>query len=113
MAGEFNPEVGVQVLKSDAEQWRADYQKANPGETRSVFYGRIAIQEILKDTSVTGISFLFCRKKNSDNVDQNDLVLVGTKQDGTLVWKDNPPVKTGESGGSDAYDRGTTCPPYC
>ncbi len=111
MANEFKPDVGKQVLKADAERWIADYEAANPGQTKSVFYGRIAIERILADTKLSGIRFLFCRRKNDDGGDSNDLVLVGCMEDGTLVWNDNPPSADGP--GSNAYEHGTLCPPYC
>jgi hypothetical protein len=111
---EFKPDVGSQVLKTDAVKWRDDYQRANPGKTKSVFYGRQAIEAILADTTLTGISFIFCKKKNDQGVEYDDLVMVGTKLDGTLVWNNNPPSQTlSAGGGSSTYENSYPCPPYC
>ena len=114
MANQFKPDAGNQVSKSDAERWIADYQQMNPGQTQSVFYGRIAIEKILADSTLTGIRFFFCRKQDSAGKDYNDLVLVGSKEDGTLVWNNNPPAqKLDDPGGSGTYENGSPCPPYC
>jgi hypothetical protein len=113
MANEFKPDIGKKIPRGQIKQWQADYQSKYPGETKSVFFGRQAIETILKDGTVTGISVLFMRK-NENGREFNDVALLGTTVDGTLVWKE-----TGSSGkdmpGDDGSgtDTGLVCPPVC
>jgi hypothetical protein len=114
MANEFKKTVGAQVWKKDALKWIDKFDKERKKDTQSVFYGRDAIEEILKDQTVTGISFFFARKPNQEGKDYDDLVLVGRREDGSLIWNDNPPTATLNSAtGSNAYENGISCPPYC
>lgn len=107
MANEFKPSVGKQVSKADAKKWIEKFDKERKKDTKSVFFGRDAILATLSLPGCTGISFLFARK------DVDDLVMVGTTEDGTLLWTDNPPKETLDSTGSNTFDFATTCPPYC
>jgi hypothetical protein len=115
MANEFKKNVGAQVSKQDALKWIEKFDKERKKDTKSVFYGREAIEAILADPTVTGISFFFARKSNGNGKDYDDLVLVGTREDGTLVWNDNAPAQTlgTSSSGSNTYETGYPCPPYC
>jgi hypothetical protein len=113
MANEFKRTVGAQVWKKDAAQWIEKFDKERKKDTRSVFCGRDAIEAILQDPTVTGISFFFARKADKDGKDRDDLVLVGTREDGTLVWNDNPPSASTAEIGSNTYDSVYSCPPYC
>lgn len=114
MANEFKRTVGSQVSKADAKKWIEKFDKERKKDTKSVFYGRDAIEAILSDETVTGISFMFCRKPNGKGIDADDLVLVGTREDGTLVWNDNAPAEINSlDAGSATYDKSAQCPPYC
>jgi hypothetical protein len=114
MANEFKKNVGAQVSKKDALKWIDKFDKERKKDTKSVFYGRDAIEAILSDQTVTGISFFFARKSDEKGKHYDDLVLVGRREDGTLVWNDNPPTQSLTAGsGSNAYETGLTCPPYC
>jgi hypothetical protein len=116
MAGEFKRNVGNQVLKKDAKDWIKKFKADKKTDTESVFYGRDAIEAILRDSTVTGISFIFCRNAK-DGKDGNDLVMVGTREDGTLTWTNNPPsaarTTTTEDDGSGTYNNSVRCPPTC
>ena len=118
MANEFKPTVGSQVKKADALQWIDKFDKERKKDTKSVFYGKDTILHIFKDKTVTGISFFFCRKGDKTGREYDDLVLVGTREDGTLVWNDKEPTTTLSltavaDAGSGTYEEGTQCPPYC
>jgi hypothetical protein len=113
MANEFKPDVGKKIPKGQIKQWQTAYQTRYPGETRSVFLGREAIDAILKNGAISGISILFIRK-NENGREFNDVALVGTTLEGKLVWKE-----TGASGkdmpddeGS-GTDSGLPCPTIC
>ncbi len=114
MANQFNRNVGKGVLKKDAQAWINTYQQAFPKDTRSVFYGRDALEKILSNQEFTGISFFFCRKVNEPGAPYNDLVLVGTYEDGSLAWDkgDSSGIQTMDDpdGG---YNNGLLCPPNC
>jgi hypothetical protein len=116
MANEFPPNVGGQVSKKDAQDWIAKFDKERLMDTKSVFYGRDMFDAIFSDPTVTGVSLFFARKPDADGKDTDDIVVVGTRIDGTLVWTDNPPIPTAKAmdgGGSGAYENSITCPPYC
>jgi hypothetical protein len=113
MANDFKPTVGHQVPKADAVKWIDKFDKERKKDTKSVFFGRDAIEAILSDTRATGISFFFVRKyDDKQKKDIDDIVMVGTMEDGTLLWTNDAPVNTMDSG-SQTYDGGATCPPYC
>jgi hypothetical protein len=113
MANEFKRNVGSQISKKEAQEWIAKYDKERKKDTTSVFYGRDCIEAIFKDPQVTGISFFFARKKNKEGRELDDLVLVGTKEDGTLVWNEEAPSSKDDGASSQTYDGGLPCPPYC
>lgn len=114
MADEFKPTVGNSISQTDAEamikkyddQLRAD--KNN--DTRSLFFGRDALLQILGEDAdaCAGISFFLAMKYSEfAKKDVVDLVMIGTKADGTLVWK-------ATAASTDAsYDNTLPCPPYC
>lgn len=113
MANEFKRTVGESVSKQDAESWIKKYddehRKDKGKDTRSVFYGRDLIEKILDQEGCTGISFFLASKHNDwAKKDQVQLVLVGTREDGQLLWGTE-----GKDAGSTAGDNGLTCPPVC
>jgi len=116
MANEFKPNEGKSVTKQDALDWIAkydrDHRKEKDKDTKSVFYGREIIEKLLRQDGVAGISF-FLASKYSDYAkkDTVQLVLVGTKEDGTLLWPTDGAGKDGDGG--TAANAGMTCPPYC
>ena len=109
MANEFKKNVGSKVSKQDAEKWIEKFKKERKKDTESVFYGKDAFDAIFSNPDVTGISFFFARKPNKQGVDADDIVLVPTKEDGTLIWET---TKDGITT-SDVIETGLTCPPYC
>lgn len=116
MANDFKPTVGSPISRAEAEAWIENFDKERKKDTKSVFFGREAIEAILSDTRAAGISFFFVRKEDSKTKKHiDDLVMVGRMEDGTLLW-DAPPSELRAaklSGTSQTYDGGHTCPPYC
>jgi hypothetical protein len=114
MAADFSPTVGTQVSKEDAQRWIDRYDKErriSPDDTKSVFYGREVLDEILKTPGNSGISFFLAYKFNEETgKDQVQLVLVPTTEEGKLLWVGSD--KQGD-GGSNTWDVGTGCPPRC
>jgi hypothetical protein len=115
MANNFPPNVGGSVPKKDAEIWIDDYDKEHRKEkdkdTKSIFYGRDILLEILAQDGCSGISF-FLASKHSDYAKKKtvQLVLVGRKEDGTLLWGSD----TGKDGADPgSVDTGAVCPPIC
>jgi hypothetical protein len=126
MKEHFKPTVGSRITKADALKWIDRFDKERRKDTKSVFYGKETLLKILKDDSISGISFFFCRKSDKHGKDYDDLVLVPTRSDGTLVWgKDSSPEKQTtafsiasaeselEDDGEGPYEDSTQCPPYC
>jgi hypothetical protein len=114
MANDFKPTIGGSVPKSDADLWIEDYDKEHRKDkgkdTKSVFYGKDVLLSILNQEGCTGISF-FLASKHSDFAQKKtvQLVLVGRKEDGTLLWGTE-----GKDGGDPgSVDTGLTCPPTC
>ena len=96
--------AGQIVSKEDAFAWIEKYEKElrhdKSADTKSIFFGKEILLELLSGDSA-GITFFF-GLKHSDfaNKEVVNLVLVGTTEDGDLLW-DKP------------ADFGTPCPPYC
>lgn len=112
MADEFKPSIGVKITKAQAQEWAGKWDKDRKKDTKSVFFGRDAILTILADSRATGITFMFVRKfDDKQKKDIDDLVMVGTSEDGTLLW--DAPTNNLTTGTSQTYDGGTGCPPYC
>jgi hypothetical protein len=113
MADEFKPTIGSRITKAQAIEWSEKFDKERRKDTKSVFFGRDAILTILADSRATGITFMFARKyDDKQKKDIDDLVMVGTTEEGTLLW-DAPTTLTLTTQTSQTYDGGSTCPPYC
>ncbi len=115
MADEFKANVGGSISKKEAEAWIEAYDRNHRSDknsdTKSVFYGRDVLLEILSKDRCAGISFFFASKPDVGTKKEiTQLVLVGTKEDGSLMWSEDDGAK--EQADS-AYDSGTPCPPYC
>lgn len=121
MAHPFKPNVGKKVGKKEAEGWIDKYDKTHrhdKDDTRSVFYGRDALLRLLAADGSTGITFFLALKPDEETKkDRVQLVLVPTKEDGTLIWDDNTAAKSAAAAKDDdssgPVDSGVTCPPYC
>jgi len=113
MADEFNPSVGSSIPKSEAEARIKKYDdqvRLDKGrDTKSVFYGKDKILDVLnQDSQIVGISFFLSLKySESAGKDIVDVIMVGTTADGTLIWQDSADVQNA------AYDSSLPCPPYC
>lgn len=116
MANGFKSNVGSKISKKEAEDWIAKYdsqlRKDKKLDTKSIFYGRDALLQLLSKEGSTGITFYLALKPNEDGKESVNLVLVATREDGTKIWDDDAPVAK-MAVASSAYDNGSTCPPYC
>jgi hypothetical protein len=114
MANGFKPDVGGPVPKDDAKKWIEKYDKDHRPDknkdTKSIFFGRDILLQLLAQEGCAGISF-FLASKHSEYAgkDTVNLVLVGTREDGTLMWSSDG--KDGD-GGTTA-NGGAVCPPFC
>ena len=113
MANEFKKNVGGPISKKDAQKWIDKYDKERKKDTKSVFFGKDVFDQIFADSRATGVSIFFARKID-DKKEADDLILVPTAEDGTLLWTDNEASANNLlDSGSSTYDNGYTCPPYC
>lgn len=117
MANEFKASVGSAMAKSEAQKWIDKYdkevRKEKDKDTKSVFYGREILEKLLAQPGCAGISFFFGLKYSEHaKKDTVQLVLVGTREDGTLMWSDGAEGKDASNTMITA-DSGTSCPPYC
>ncbi len=69
------------------EKYDKEMRKDKAKDTKSIFYGRDALLKILSEDGCTGITF-FLALKNNEAVkkDTVQLVLVPTREDGSLIW---------------------------
>ena len=116
MAKVFKANVGSKVSKKEAKEWIAKYdremRKDKKNDTKSLFYGRDVLLKILSQEGSTGITFFFALKPNAAKKDTVQLVLVPTKEDGTLIWPADGASATLLDDAT-AYDNAIPCPPYC
>jgi hypothetical protein len=114
MANDFKPSIGGKVPKVDADKWIKEYDKKRKDkdkDTKSVFFGKDVLQQIIDTPGAAGISFFFASKYSEwAKKDVDTLVLVPTKEDGTLIWPKDVSGKDGEEMG---WDDGAICPPTC
>ncbi len=118
MANEFKRNVGSRVDKRDAMGWIDKYDQEirthKEKDPKSIFFGKDVLHEILSHHECTGISFFFGLKHNDHAKKETvQLVLIGTREDGSLIWPEQTAGKDGGSVGAGTYDNGLACPPYC
>jgi hypothetical protein len=119
MAKKFKSNQGSRVTKKEALTWIDKYDKEmrknKATDTRSIFYGRDALLRLLSEEGSAGITFFLALKPLAKGKKETvQLVLVSTKEDGTLMWSDQKiSAKDGSGGGSGTFDQGVPCPPYC
>jgi hypothetical protein len=117
MANDFKRTIGNAITRAEANEmikkYDNEHRKDKHKDAKSVFYGRDLIEKILgQSTEVTGITFFLAAKNNPwAGKDTVQLVLVGTKEDGTLLWPVDGAGK--DDAGGTAGDNGLTCPPSC
>jgi hypothetical protein len=116
MANDFKKTVGSSITRAEADQMIDKYdhemRKDKKKDVKSIFFGRDLIERILSQDGVTGISFFLGLKKDAwAQKDTTHLVLVGTREDGSLLWPEDGAGKDG--GGGVAGDAGLACPPTC
>ncbi len=116
MAKPFSPEIGTEVSEAEAKKWieKYDSQLKDKGtDTRSVFFGRDILLNLLAQPGCSGISFMFAMKYSEyAKKEVVTLVLVGRTEDGRLLWPDDAAGKDATRSGM-TVDSGTFCPPYC
>ena len=117
MANDFKPNVGGKISKEEAMAWIDKYDKEirkdKAKDTKSVFYGRDVLLKILSEDGSAGITFFLGLKYNEAVKKETvQLVMVPTKEDGTLMWSDDTSAAA-KTGGAVAFDGGYQCPPYC
>lgn len=132
MPNDFKPNIGKRVSKKEAMEWIKKYDREmrpdKAKDTKSIFYGRDVLLRILSKDGAAGITFFLALKYNEAvKKDTVQLVLVPTKEDGTLMWpKDETQAQVAAfaaasstaslesaSDGGGAYDNSISCPPYC
>jgi|GEM_PF-1326235 len=132
MPNDFKPNIGKRVSKKEAMSWIKKYddemRKDKATDTKSIFYGRDVLLRILSKDGAAGITFFLAMKYNEyAKKDTVQLVLVPTKEDGSLIWPKEESEKqvtafaaasvesatTLEAADGGAYDNSLTCPPYC
>lgn len=115
----FNPTDGGLVTRADAEKWIKKYddekRKDKKHDTKSVFFGKDVLQRIINTPGAAGVSIVFAMKPNPHaGKDTDNVVLIPTKEDGTLIWTDSTGGENKDGGGgSFVWNAGRICPPDC
>jgi hypothetical protein len=89
------------------------YRDKHKDAVRAYFFGTELIDTIIHQEGAVGMRIYLAYGDEKDPATKEDrlqMVLVGVKEDGTVMWpteegKDNP--------GGTAGDQGVPCPPYC
>jgi hypothetical protein len=106
----FREDVGTQIADETAKAWKANFKKKNPSGAESHFFGKHAIERLMKNENVVGISIHYAI--NDNGVPQ--LLLVGVDAQGKLLQKEavdeGGRVSTENVGW---LDMSTICPPAC
>lgn len=126
MAKDFKPNVGKKTSKNSADKWIKNFddhfRKDKKVDTKSIFFGRDALLKMLAEDGSSGITFFLTYQPNPnfENKETIQLVMVPTKEDGTLIWTsedanatDNASASAKAAGKDMSYDDGALCPPYC
>ena len=95
----FDGSEGKEIPATQAAEWTANYQAANPKEICAYYIGCDLINDILKQDGCVGIRMY--NALTDDTPPQQQLVIVGVKSDGTDM-----------TDGIIADDC-LTCPPVC
>lgn len=103
----FKKSDGGPISKRDAEGWIGRYKKKHPNGPWAFFFGEDIINKIVDHPEAVGMRIYF---GYADDNDKLQLILVGTREDGTNIWPDE---NGKDSSSCTAGDAGLPCPPYC
>jgi hypothetical protein len=106
MEYKFNGTEGKPIPQETAKQWSENYQKKNPGETKSHFFGRDIIEKILAEDGCMGIRIYYALDDNG----QKQLLLVGADSEGNNLL---PSEKSSSGDPNTIADVSFPCPSFC
>jgi hypothetical protein len=109
----FSKHDGGPIDRSKAQSWVKKYHDKHKDSVRAYFFGTDIIEKIIHQEGAVGMRVYLAYGDEKDAATKEDrlqMVLVGVKEDGTVLWpsedgKDTPPRTAG--------DNGMPCPPYC
>lgn len=104
----FSKTDGAPIDPNKAKQWMKKYEDKHPGGIKAYFFGTDLINKIVTHPEAVGMRIYF----SYGDEDKMQVVLIGTREDGTNIWP-NGSEKDGDGGGGTVGDSGVPCPPYC
>jgi hypothetical protein len=110
VAKPFRRGVGAPIAGDDARRWVGAYQARFPAEVRSHFYGRDALEALLRRPGAEGVSI----QRALDDEGRPVLVLVPLDGEGRRLPDDaSTAAMVNSATGFFVVDNGVTCPPIC
>ncbi|HEY8935807.1 MAG TPA: hypothetical protein VIM65_11325 [Cyclobacteriaceae bacterium] len=104
----FSTKHGAPIDPNDAKRWIDKYKTKHTNEVHAYFFGSEIIRKILDHPEAVGMRIYF----GYGDEDKKQVVLIGSREDGSNIWPDGVEKGSGGSGGTVA-DSGAPCPPYC
>ena len=109
----FSKKHGREIPDTDATKWIDHYQKKHKDGIHAYFFGSDIIHKILEHPEAVGLRvYLGYSIDEKTKKETLQMVLIGTREDGTSIWSDSSLKKPGDNPGC-VGDGGTPCPPYC
>lgn len=97
---------GGRIDLATASQWALNYRNDHPGETRSHYFGRQVLDQILAQSDCKGIRIYYAKNDNNEK----ELLVVGVDGAGRSMF----PVSSGIAPGDySIMDISFPCPPIC
>ncbi|HEY8934928.1 MAG TPA: hypothetical protein VIM65_06885 [Cyclobacteriaceae bacterium] len=112
MSYKLDPDIGKPISKETAERWIQNHRDKHPhkDEIRARFFGTNIIEEILHQDLCVGIRIYYATSDEGEK----QLLLVGTREDGSNIWPDGAGDSTITSKATGIIaDASSPCPPYC
>jgi hypothetical protein len=102
----WNKKAGKTITKQKADEMVDKYQKAHKDGTRSIYFDKEVVQELLNTEGTEGVKIFFA--KNDE--DQNTVVLYPVDENGRIIEISDARTKVVKA---TALNVGAPCPPYC
>jgi len=99
--------VGNTINSDQGKEWIQRWSDKHKDGIKAYFYGADILNSIINQEGAVGMRIYF----GYGDDDQIQLVLVGTREDGTNIWPEGTSAARMSSPG--AVDNGSPCPPYC
>ena len=104
----FSTTHGGPIDHNDAKRWIAKYKEKHKDGIHAYFFGSDIIRKVIDHPEAVGMRIYF----GYGDEDKKQVVLIGSREDGSNIWPDGV-EKDSKAGGGTVADNGIPCPPYC